>query len=332
LLARAKLRLDLGLANRARALGQSLGRWSLRLSVAAAIVVALGGAVLTARAYWLKLAAMPKTGTAVFESVPPGSEVLVDGAAVGSTPLTTQLKPGRHVVEFRRRKATRTLEINVAAGQSVVGHLDWTAKRTGDLQVQSDPPGAKVLIDGKERGVTPLTVGDLAVGSHAVVLESASGTVRRTVDVTADATAEVNESIFSGWLHISSPIEVEISEGARQVHPDEKNLVLLGPGSHTLRFENKSLGYHDTRQVAIKAGQTVSILIDPPPSTLSVTATSAAEVLVDGERVGETPLTDHPIKLGTRDITVRSESSGERKFTITVGTQAARVDVDFAKP
>jgi hypothetical protein len=55
-------------------------------------------------------------------------------------------------------------------------------------------------------------------------------------------------------------------------------------------------------------------------------------VVIDGTRVGETPLTDHPVALGTRDIIVRNAPGTERLLTITVTVKPVQVDVDFAKP
>jgi hypothetical protein len=44
------------------------------------------------------------------------------------------------------------------------------SKGSGRLQVESSPTGAHVLIDGRDRGVTPLTVDGLAIGTHKVVI------------------------------------------------------------------------------------------------------------------------------------------------------------------
>ncbi|PYR24006.1 MAG: hypothetical protein DMF92_23520 [Acidobacteria bacterium] len=261
-----------------------------RLAIAAALLAVVGGAGWTARTYlpafsgmWSKLPKLPTTpttGMAVIESVPTGSQVLVDGKMVGTTPLTTELSAGLHVLEFRRLKATRKLEIDVVAGGSTVGRLDWTSKRTGRLQVTSVPPGAQVTIDRRARGVTPLTVDGLAPGSHEVVLESAEGSVRETVDITADRTSEISQAIYSGWVQVSSSIEIAITEGTRAIHLDERNQVLLPPGIHELRFESRALGYRDTRRVEVKPGATTAISIVPSMSALTVTATLPAEVLV----------------------------------------------------
>ena len=330
------------IASRAGAFYEPLFHWLRRLAVAAAVLAIVGGAGWAARTYlpafsamWSKLPtlpATPKTGTAVIESVPAGSQVLVDGKMVGNTPLKTELAAGRHIIEFRRLKATRKMEIDVTAGGSTVERLDWTSKRTGRLEVSSVPPGARVTIDRRLRGVTPVTIDGLTAGSHDVVLESAEGSVRQTVDITADRTAEISEAIYSGWLQVSSPIEIAITEGTRAIHLDERNQVLLPPGVHELRFESRALGYRDTRRVEVKPGAITPVSIVPAMSALTVTATLPAEVLVDGERVGETPLTSRPVNLGTRDVVVRSASGAERRFSITVTVNPVRIDVDFSTP
>jgi len=112
---------------------------------------------------------------------------------------------------------------------------------------------------------------------------------------------------------------------------DDSNQVLLAPGSHQVRFENRALGFVEVRRVHVEPGGTASIAFDPPPSLLSVTTTEPAAVTIDGEAVGEAPLADYPVKIGTRDLTVTSASGEVRRQTITMTVQPVHVDVDFAK-
>jgi hypothetical protein len=205
------------------------------------------------------------------------------------------------------------------------------ARRTGILMARSEPPGAIVLVDGRERGVTPLTLNDLTAGAHTVVLQSDKGSVRRTVTVAADRTALVSESIFAGWLSVFSPFEVQISEGALAIRLDETSKVLLSPGPHDLRFENRDLGFRETRRVEVQPGQTTSLSIVAPPSTLTVTANAPAVVTIDGQQVGETPLRSHPIALGTREIVVKSADGTERRITQKVTVAPVQIDVDFTQ-
>jgi PEGA domain-containing protein len=197
--------------------------------------------------------------------------------------------------------------------------------------VESEPTGARVFVDGRSRGVTPLTVDSLAVGTHVVVLDSAKGTVRRTVAITANETARIAETIYTGWLAVASPIELTISEGTQVLRQDERDQFVLAPGSHELILESRALGYREARKVDIRPGEVTRVSITPPASTLAVNATAPAVVSIDGERIGETPIAGHPINLGTRDVTVTAASGTERRFTITVTVAPVKLDVDFSK-
>src|SRR5262249_39480767 len=103
------------------------------------------------------------------------------------------------------------------------------AQVTGELRLTSEPSGATVVIDGRSRGVTPLTVSDLAVGAHVVTFQSSAGTVRRSVSVRPGRTDVVDAAIFSGWLALFSPIELDISEGGRALRLGEDNRLMLAP-------------------------------------------------------------------------------------------------------
>jgi hypothetical protein len=299
-----------------------------KLVAVAAVVVVLVVAGWVARPYMSRMITTPQTGTAVFESLPP-SEVLVDGVSIGTAPLTADLPAGHHIVQFRRRRGVRTVEIDVVKGSSTTARLDWDAVPIGQLTVSSDPAGAHVLVDGKDRGVTPLTLNDIALGPHTVVLQSEAGSVRRTVTVTADRDVAVNEAIFSGWFKVFAPFEVQVTEGTRPIRLDDQDQAMLAPGVHELRFENSVFGYSEVKRVEVQPGQTASLSLVPSPSLLTVVADLPAIVIVDGQQVGETPLTNHPIALGTRDIIVRNAAGEERQFTRTVTAAPVSIDVKF---
>jgi hypothetical protein len=199
----------------------------------------------------------------------------------------------------------------------------------GGLKIDSTPPGARILVDGTDRGNTPIELDDIAPGKHVVVLESNVGTVQRTVTVTAGLVAEVNESIFAGFLTVYSPFEVSITEGTRAFRPDERGEIMLPAGKHNLKLSNRALGFDETRSVELTPGQRLTISVTPPQSTISVTATEAAEVWLDNFKLGDTPLTDSPVALGTHDLVVRRAAGGERRFTITVTVKPYSLFVDF---
>ena len=236
----------------------------------------------------------------------------------------------RYVWQSLPASAPKTPAVEPAAGRaSAAAPAAAARKATGSLRVTSTPAGARVLIDGKPRGATPLTLGDLSPGTHEVALESNAGTVRRTVTVAANQTAQLEESIFSGWLAVYAPFEVVIAEANRVLRPDERGQVLLPPGLHELRVANRTLGYEATWSVEIKPGETTNLRVTPAPSTLTVTSPEAAEVWVDGAKVGETPLNAAPVPLGTHDVLVKRPGGAERRYSITVGVKPFTLNADF---
>ncbi|MEQ1869100.1 MAG: PEGA domain-containing protein [Vicinamibacterales bacterium] len=202
-------------------------------------------------------------------------------------------------------------------------------RRTGRLQIESNPSGAHVIIDGRERGLTPLTLNDVVVGTHTVALKSEAGFVQHPVVVSHGRTTQVNEAIYSGWLHVSSSLDLQLFEEGHGLRLDESNQLLLPPGVHELRFENRRVGFSAARTVEVRPGETTSISVEPPASKLSITASTPAEVLVDGVLVGGTPLTEIAIAVGTREIVVRNAAGVERRQTMTVTVEPVTLAIDF---
>jgi hypothetical protein len=237
-----------------------------------------------------------------------------------STQASSQAKPSSS------RAATRAAGATAGAGAAVA------TTGIGRLQVESSPIGAHVSIDGKERGVTPLTIEGLTAGSHKVVVSGSDGSVQRTVAINPGETTQLSESIYSGWLHVAAPFEVQLSEANKSITLDDSNQVLLPPGAHDVRFENRTLGLRQVRHIDIRPGETTAVTLETPMSHITVTASEPATVSIDGQPAGETPLQDFAVAVGSRDVTVTSASGVARHQTITVKVQPSTIDVDFSKP
>jgi hypothetical protein len=200
------------------------------------------------------------------------------------------------------------------------------AKGSGRLRIASNAP-AEVLVDGTSRGLIPMTI-DLPAGSHRVVLKSDKGSVERSVTIQSGESSEINESIFSGWVALTAPIDMTISEGGHALKRDERGWAILAPGPHDIHLDNGVLGVHEARHVVITPGDTTRISFAPPTSTISLTTTEPAEIWIDGAAAGAAPLVDRPIPLGVHDIRVRS-ALHERWRRVTATVQPLEVQVDL---
>ena len=203
-------------------------------------------------------------------------------------------------------------------------------KRTGRLVVTSASGVAQVLVDGKARGITPLTLDGLPAGKHTVTLQNQNGSVEQTVTVGASETAQLDQTIFPGWVSIVAPVDLTISEGSRSLRLDDRSQVMLSPGPHELLFANRALGYQETRHVDVRPGETTQLSIAPPRSKATFTATAPAEVWVDGVSVGQTPLIDLPVEIGTHHVKMKS-GTAERQFTVTATMTPLAFNVDFSQ-
>ena len=251
-------------------------------------------------------------------------------AALGST-LAAYRKSGMQLSTIERPVGPVRPAAHPAAHPAADGAAVPVRKTTGRLQITSQPPVARVLVDGKFRGVTPLTLDDLKLGEHSVVLKTAEGSVSRTVTIAASDSVVLEEMIFSGWLAVYSPFDLVVREGAKALPLDDRHQIMLPPGPHAVHLENRALGYDEVRQVDLKPGEVLTLQVTPPRSALSVQATADAQVFVDGVLAGDTPLVAFPVALGTHEVIVKRAGDG-RRFVVTSTVKPAALSVDFSKP
>lgn len=110
-------------------------------------------------------------GALVVFSEPSGGDVYVDERYYGRTPITIQRIPaGRRIVTIKMPGyADWTDDVLIEPGK--ISQISATLKLAGTLQVSSSPSGAKVYLDGKDIGVTPLSNSGIPEGTHNLSVE-----------------------------------------------------------------------------------------------------------------------------------------------------------------
>lgn len=202
---------------------------------------------------------------------------------------------------------------------------------TGVLTIDTQPAGAKVLVDGAHAGQTPLRLDAVAPGRHTVTVITENGSAKRTIRVVAGKTAALDIPVFSGWVAIHAPIVLDVAEGSRRLGTTGQGRILLPPGRHTLTVSNRDLTYSSVHTVRIGAGE-AAVLKVTPTGRVNLNAQPWAEVWIDGARAGETPLANLRVPLGTREFVFKHPQYGERKITATVSATPSALSVDFTKP
>ena len=80
------------------------------------------------------------------------------------------------------------------------------------------------------------------------------------------------------------------------------------------------------------AGQTATLRIDAPKVSMSVNARPWADVIIDGAGVGQTPIANLPVTIGSHDVLFRHPQFGDRRQTFVVTAKGPnRIAVDLTK-
>jgi len=90
------------------------------------------------------------------------------------------------------------------------------------------------------------------------------------------------------------------------------------------------VGFETTAVVEVVAGAVARVPVRVPNGSLSVNAAPWAEVLLDGKVIGETPIANYDVTLGSHELVLRHPRYGEQRRTILVTRDApVRVGVDL---
>jgi hypothetical protein len=113
----------------------------------------------------------------------------LDGRAIGRTPVTERdVEPGSHLVRVTRdgfvaeerrvsvsaSRPSQSLSFDLARARPAAPAPSTPVtigRASGAMSVDSRPAGASVILDGKVVGTTPMTLGELAAGTHTISLE-----------------------------------------------------------------------------------------------------------------------------------------------------------------
>ena len=142
----------------------------------------------------------------------------------------------------------------------------------------------------------------------------------------------VDAAATAGWITVAAPLSLRILENGQMVGTSDATRIMLAAGPHDLQFVNDDTGFRETRRVTVPTGKSAAVRIDVPNGRISINAVPWADVWVDAQHVGETPIGNFAVPIGTHQIIFRHPDFGERRERVTVSTrEAARVAVDFGK-
>lgn len=263
---------------------------------------------------------VPVSSEVLISTRPVGAAVTFQNEEIGLTPLVIRdLAPGSYTARLSRRGyAVRTVkwEVDSERPQHVMVDLE---DNLGRISFTSDPPGAKVMLDGREIGVTPCEV-ELEEGKYTLKMEYSG--YRFTEE----------KLVLSRGQNLRVDRKLQALPGAITVatEPAGAELFIDGVkhGVTPCRVENLSPGNYEfklvktdydpvTEVVAVAAGDNGSWqrnLISVYGRAVLTIVPAGVELIVDGRSLGEIRPGDS--EYGTAPVTVERLTPGEHWFSV----------------
>jgi hypothetical protein len=202
---------------------------------------------------------------------------------------------------------------------------------TGSLVVESDPPGAEVVMGDVVRGMTPLTL-ILPAGTHPVVVRRGNNVKPLNVEITAGAA----KSYLVAWAE-EAPAPIAGATGSLSVVSDPPgNTVIvdgasrgetpltirdLAPGRHDVLVRGAGTTYQ--RSVQVDAGATASLVVGGAPAAgaswgwITLDAPFPVQVLEDGRVVGTSEIDRIMLSAGNHELEFVNDQFGFRQSSRT---------------
>jgi len=245
----------------------------------------------------------------------------LDGRLVpGRSPFLFEgLPSGTHLLEARTatRRGIETVTLDRDDLRKIVVHLD---SGTSILKVFSEPSGASIFLDGdfaSESGRTPMKLDPVLVGTHRVVLRK-DGWMDTAVaaSVQLDRAASLKVRLRpAGYLVLEPAPEVSVAlvrkNDTLRANPGA-GPIALPPGRWRVVLRDR-LWEPLVEDVEIRQGRVETLQPVRHFATLVLGASERAEVWVDGEPRGNTPLKIDTLEPGSHTVLVRA--AGKQNWT-----------------
>jgi len=261
-------------------------------------------------------------GTVAFSLNKEGAGIFIDGnysSQASGASVTLQLSSGSHEIKFALAGHQDWVkQVNILVGETLnydvkflTGSGSSNAIDVGAVVVRSTPANAIVFIDGIEQGPTPQQVTKIGVGTHLVRVEKPLyHPYNEEVNVVADGVNQVQANLqpkFGKLFITSQPPEAAVYLNDQLKGKTPLTIAQVESDDYTIRL-TKDLYHSYEEKFTITDGSESQrpIILSPAFGTLDVVSVpEGAEVLVDGQRRGKTPISIPEVPSGEYRLSVQ---------------------------
>lgn len=252
--------------------------------------------------------------TFVFETTPTKCKISIDGEVRGETPLNIPLTLNQQYQLGLEKDGYQSINQKITASPDnthFIFELTKNAPTVGAIKIESNPAGAKVLIDGKDTEQrTPTIIDELAFDKEVEISIQKDGyknyEKRVMINVPSqDLTVDLKKKGATLKLNVvpsNATIFLNKKSYGKTITDLSKNQ------TYTLRVEAK--GYlPDERKIKIDGDQLeLDVELkkkETQTGTISISATPWATIIIDGKIVGTSPILSHTLGVGKHDVIFR---------------------------
>lgn len=210
-------------------------------------------------------------------------------------------------------------------GEVQVGYSVEVIVKVGELEIKSEPSGAKVTIDGRDAGNTPLSLSDIKTGRHQIrVVKEGYESYEVSVETGVgrkEVMANLKKVVRKGELVIRTvPMKANIYLNEKSVGTSPYEGKGLSPGRYKVRVTQE--GYEPWgEEVTVNADEKTEVLASLKSITGRLVIRSQpleANIYIDGNLAGKSPYDGKTLSPGTHKIRVLKEGYEPWEKDVTV--------------
>ena len=232
-------------------------------------------------------------------------------------------KNGEIIWNYRLDTTVFYLATSPDVSKIVFGTPNWIYYlEHGYLNVYSDPPLARVYLNGEYIGKTPIKNYKLLEGTYALkIVRPNYREHKENITITPGETTDINATLTPiGFLSINSEpsgAEVFIDENYVGETPLE---IEVPTGNHTLTLTKNEYEQYSTN-LTLSSGERKEITVKLVPTFgyMSVKSDKEnAKVYIDGKYLGNTPIAQYKLPVGSHVLEIKHPSCKDYKANITI--------------
>ena len=264
----------------------------------------------------------PITGLLLVHSTPTNADILVDGLALGHTPLMISTLPlGKQRIKISTPGyQSKEVEVNMVDRTPAIINVELLSE-SATITVESDAEGATVIVNGLDRGAPPCTVERVPAGDVSVEVRATGyATFSQRIHISAGEVQKVKAPLTAlpatlKVVSIPDKARVYVNNEFKGLSPIE--IDKLAPATYRVKVE---LDGHepDVRNVELAraAAKTEEFRLTANTGRMELTTEpEGVTVFIDGKKVGATKAKDDNTTISDI-LALEMISSGEHELRL----------------